>query len=173
MKYILGVLLISGLFVGTSAFVNSPNHAAQPEELKWYSNIEEAHAMSLKTNRPIFGFFTGSDWCGWCHRLQATVFNKPTFKEWASKNVILLELDFPRRKQLPALQAQQNNELKNFFGVQGFPTVWIFDMKLDAASKQYQINAMGSLGYPRSEEGKEDQAFIATANQILAQKGQK
>ena len=29
--------------------------------------------------------FTGSDWCGWCIKLQREVFSQPEFEDYASK----------------------------------------------------------------------------------------
>ncbi len=140
-------------------------------ELKWHVDLNEAQAVAKKTNKPIFAFFTGSDWCGWCKRLQATVFLKPSFKEWANANVVLLELDFPRRKQLPPKIAEQNNQLKGFFQPRGYPTIWMFDMKLNAEGTQYEIQPLGNLGYPSgSQPGQEDKKFIANADQILAKR---
>src|SRR5690606_2500467 len=66
----------------------------KPENPGWLVNIDEAYEISQKTGKPILANFTGSDWCGWCKKLTATVFSKPEFNEWAEKNVILLELDF-------------------------------------------------------------------------------
>ena len=45
----------------------------------WLVNVDEAYALSKKSGKPIMANFTGSDWCGWCHRLQANVFAKPAF----------------------------------------------------------------------------------------------
>ena len=56
-------------------------------------------------------FFTGSDWCGWCIRLQKEVFFKPEFKKWANKNVVLVELDFPKRTKLDEKTLRQNRKL--------------------------------------------------------------
>ena len=67
------------------------------ENAGWIVSLDEAVALSEKTGKPIMANFTGSDWCGWCKRLKAEVFDTPEFKDWASDNVILLELDFPRR----------------------------------------------------------------------------
>ena len=83
--------------------------AVHAQELAWNNNLEKAVDISKKTKKPLMLFFTGSDWCGWCQRLQRDVFVKPEFIAWAKKNVILLELDFPRRKHawhrwLPALR---------------------------------------------------------------------
>ena len=43
------------------------------EELTWHTDLTKATEISLKENKPMFLFFTGSDWCGWCIRLQNEV----------------------------------------------------------------------------------------------------
>ena len=130
--------------------------------------MAEAQKISNATHKPIFGFFTGSDWCGWCHKLTNDVLDKPEFIEWAKKNVVLLELDYPRRKQLSPELQQQNNELQQVFKVQGFPTVWLFFLETDEKSKKKNINPLGSLGYPQgAEQGKEQVKFLNDANTIL------
>ena len=68
----------------------------------WLVNLDEAYELSKETGKPIMANFTGSDWCGWCKRLSANVFVHDEFKQWASENVILLELDYPRRFKIPA-----------------------------------------------------------------------
>ena len=90
-------------------------------------------------------FFTGSDWCGWCIRLQTEVFKKPEFATWAKDNVVLVELDFPRRTALSAELTAQNNELQQFFAVQGYPTVWF----VNATTNDGKVNfdKLGSTGY--------------------------
>lgn len=160
--------LIFALILSVLAIPSMAQHADNAE-LKWYTNVMEAQQVSEATHKPIFGFFTGSDWCGWCHKLQADVFAKPAFVKWAKEKVILLELDFPRRKQLPADLAQQNNSLAQAFQVQGYPTVWYFTMTQDAATKKMVINALGQNGYPTgAERGKEEVKFLNDANTILA-----
>jgi thioredoxin-related protein len=137
--------------------------------LTWQSDVSKAYALSASTHKPIFAFFTGSDWCGWCHKLQKEVFAKPAFIKWASDNVVLLELDFPRRKQLPPELVQQNQALQQFFKVTGFPTIWMFSMNQDTENKRFLISALGTLGYPRDPEiGKEEVKFLEDANVVLA-----
>ena len=138
--------------------------------LKWYTDFTKANAESTKTGKPIFGFFTGSDWCGWCRKLKAAVFVKDDFKQWADSAVILLELDFPRRKKLPAKIAQQNRQLAQLFKVRGYPTVWLFTTTKNAETNQMNVDAWGQLSYPRAEAGKESQKFIGDALKILAKK---
>lgn len=138
-------------------------------KLTWYTDLAKAREVSDAKHKPIFGFFTGSDWCGWCRKLQADVFAKPAFVEWASKNVVLLELDFPRRKQLPAELAQQNQALQQAFKITGYPTIWLFYVSESGANGSMNLNALGSLGYPQgTESGKEELKFLSDANAILA-----
>lgn len=137
--------------------------------LTWHADVNKAYNLSKATNKPIFAFFTGSDWCGWCHKLQREVFNKPAFVTWANKNVVLLELDFPRGKQLPAEIVQQNQSLQQFFQVTGYPTIWVFNLSKDASTNQMMVSALGSLGYPAgAESGREEVKFLENANAVLA-----
>ncbi len=141
--------------------------------LNWYTDLSKARELSDASHKPIFGFFTGSDWCGWCHKLQSDVFAKEAFVTWANKNVILLELDFPRRKQLPDELVQQNQSLQQAFQVRGYPTVWFFYVTEDPSTHNLNLNALGSQGYPSGAEvGKEEVMFLNDANLILA-KGKK
>lgn len=166
-KYCLRFVLVLG--IALLGFTSGKYKKAAPE-LSWTSDLNVAHERSQKTGKPIFGFFTGSDWCGWCMKLQRDVFAKDAFKEWADKNVILLELDFPRRKVLPASLQEQNSGLQQAFQVRGYPTVWLFKADKDT-SNHYNLNAYGSLGYPTgATPGQEEVMFIKTANDILGKK---
>lgn len=140
--------------------------------LVWTTDVMKADSISKKTQKPIFGFFTGSDWCGWCHKLQREVFAKKEFVNWANKNVVLLELDFPRRKQLAPELQQQNNSLAQAFQISGYPTVWLFTIVKDSVNpNNVKLNALGSLGYPSGAiEGKEEIKFLENVNAILAKK---
>ena len=68
------------------------------QELKWETNIDKAMEVSSKTKKPMLLFFTGSDWCGWCIRLQNEVLKTPEFTKWANENVVLVELDLLKKK---------------------------------------------------------------------------
>ena len=143
----------------------------ETNQLTWYTDLTKAQELSNKSKRPIFAFFTGSDWCGWCKKLHHDVLDKPAFIDWAKKNVILLELDFPRRTQLAPELVKQNNELQQAFQVGGYPTVWLFYLMNDEVTKKKNINALGSLGYPQgAEAGKEEVKFLKDANTILTSK---
>jgi len=162
-------LLITFLVASVIGFSSFSSGNDTTEELEWHTRMETAQQKSVETGKPIFAFFTGSDWCGWCHKLQADVFAKPEFKKWAAENVILLELDFPRRKKLEPELAAQNNELRQVFRVTGYPTCWVFKLQLNEGTNQMNILPYGSLGYPSGAvKGKEQVKFLDTANQILS-----
>ncbi|MCB0577701.1 MAG: thioredoxin family protein [Phaeodactylibacter sp.] len=127
----------------------------------WLVDIDQAYALSQKTGKPIMANFTGSDWCGWCKRLTANVFSQPEFKKWADNNVILLELDFPRRKQIPDEIRQQNHSLQQAFQVRGYPTVWVFNLEKNKDG-QYAIEALGQTGYTPTV-----QQFTSGVDQML------
>jgi thioredoxin-related protein len=80
----------------TAAFFLLFSTLSFAQDLTWHTDMEKAISISQKEKKPIMLFFTGSDWCGWCIRLQKEVFKKPEFIEWAKSNVVLVEVDFPR-----------------------------------------------------------------------------
>jgi thioredoxin-related protein len=170
MKIIAHLALVLLLVVGFSSQAQKDSQKTE-QGLVWHTDIMKARELSAAGNKPIFAFFTGSDWCIWCKRLQHDVFSKPAFIEWANKNVILLELDFPRGKQLSPELAQQNNGLQQTFQVQGYPTIWIFFMNKDEQGQKFNLTPLGSCGYPQgAEPGKEEVKFIKDANALLAKK---
>ncbi|MCC6817125.1 MAG: thioredoxin family protein [Saprospiraceae bacterium] len=137
----------------------------QSENEGWLVDVDEAYALSKKTNKPILANFTGSDWCIWCKRLTAAVFVHDEFKNWAKKNVILLELDFPRGKSIPAKNQQQNQSMQQALQVQGFPTIWLFDLNKKNSNSQYSIDALGSTGYTTTPK-----EFISKIESFIAQR---
>jgi protein disulfide-isomerase len=104
-----------------------PDSAVPAAKSGWLTNLDEAKKEAQAKNRLLLMDFTGSDWCGWCIMLDKEVFSKSEFKEYASKNLVLLELDFPRMKKMPPEITAQNEQLAVKYGIQGFPTVVVFD----------------------------------------------
>lgn len=137
---------------------------AQSQENVWHTDLTKAMSISEKSKKPIMMFFTGSDWCGWCIRLQKEVFNTPSFRDWANKNVVLLELDFPRRTPITPELQKQNSELQSFFNVRGYPTIWI--TKANKKENQISFEQLGSTGYVSGGP----EVWIDGANKILAKK---
>ena len=135
------------------------------EELTWHTDLTKATEISLKENKPMFLFFTGSDWCGWCIRLQNEVFKTPEFINWAKGNVVLVELDFPRKKEQPEAIKMQNAQLQQQLQVRGYPTDWFVSASKTAEAK-INLNALGTTGYVAGGP----QVWLDGANQILKKK---
>ncbi|MBF4473313.1 MULTISPECIES: thioredoxin family protein [Flavobacterium] len=116
------------------------------QELKWYTDVKEAVQVSNNKKKPLMLFFTGSDWCGWCIRLQNEVLKTPEFGKWASENVVLVELDYPRRTVQSDEVKKQNNEMQQVFGIQGFPTIVFAKATLSKEGKM-NFEGLGNTGY--------------------------
>ena len=119
---------------------------AQTVDLNWHTDLSKAVSISINEKKPIMLFFTGSDWCGWCIRLKKEVFNHEKFKIWSDDQIILVELDFPRRKKLEPNILNQNRELARIFGVSGYPTCWLVKPQILENSKVNFLK-LGKLGY--------------------------
>ncbi len=133
------------------------------EGLVWHTDMNKAISISKKENKPLLLFFTGSDWCGWCIRLQNEVFKTPEFTAWAKEKAVLVELDFPRRKQLDENLRNQNNQLQQLFQVRGYPSIWFSKEGVSAEGKT-SLEQLGSTGYVAGGPTK----WLESANQIVA-----
>lgn len=150
--------------IAITLFLTLGSLTIQAQELTWQTDLNKAMEISKKSKKPLLLFFTGSDWCGWCIRLQKEVLKTPEFAKWAKDNVVLVELDFPRKTpQSPEIQ-KQNMELQQVFAVQGYPTVWF----TKATKKDGKLNfeQLGSTGYVAGGPS----AWLAGADKILANK---
>lgn len=115
------------------------------QELVWETDLTKAINISKVENKPLMLFFTGSDWCGWCIKLQKEVFKTPEFSKWANENVVLVELDFPRRKELSAEMKSQNEQMKQMFQIRGYPTVWL--VQPEEVDGKVNFRQLGKSGY--------------------------
>lgn len=104
--------------------------ANEEEKIHWLTNIEEAKKQALAENKQLLLFFTGSDWCGFCIRLEEAVLSTPEFREKLEQNYVPVVLDFPNKKELPEDVKEQNKEMKELLKVSGFPTVFIVSPEL-------------------------------------------
>lgn len=120
--------------VFVALFLAVPAHA----ELAWLSDFKLAQQQVKSGQRLLLMDFTGSDWCGWCIKLKKEVFSQPEFQTYAAKNLVLMEVDFPRAKQISPATKSQNEDLAQQYNVQGFPTILV----LNAEGK-----TVGQLGY--------------------------
>ena len=119
-KIILSAVLLTTILIGCSK--GSTN-----DGLNWEDNLESALQKAKTENKAVLVNFTGSDWCIWCQRLSGEVFSQPEFKEYAEANLILVRLDFPKDIEQSAETKAYNNKLAQKYGVQGFPTILLFN----------------------------------------------
>ena len=61
----------------------------------WLDDYQKAQQEAKASNKLLLLNFTGSDWCGWCIKLDKDVLSQAEFKDYASKNLVLMEVDFP------------------------------------------------------------------------------
>ena len=96
-------------------------------ESNWLHDFSKAQEEAKANHKLLFLNFTGSDWCGWCIKFDKEVLSQPQFKNFAHDNLVLLELDFPRRTSQPAEVKKQNVQLAQQYEVLGFPTIVVLN----------------------------------------------
>jgi len=112
----------------------------------WVTDYEEAFIKAKKENKHVLINFTGSDWCGWCKKLDREVFSQTEFKEYAKENLVLLKLDFPRRIPQSAEVKRKNQEYAQKFAVRGFPSIFIVQANQNVVLRT-GYKAGGPVGY--------------------------
>jgi thioredoxin-related protein len=125
----------------------------QAAEASWQTDYQKAAKQAAAENKTLLLDFTGSDWCGWCIRLDKEVFSQKEFVDYAKDNLVLVKLDFPREKPQSAAEKKQNEALMKKYGVSGFPTIVVLD------SQQKQL---GELGYQKGGAAKWVESLKAT-----------
>lgn len=128
-------LILAGLF-SSVAFAATPTNGASnggthsqtavPEpagKIVWQTNFAQAASIAQRENKPLFLFFTGSDWCGWCKKLESEVLDTPQFAKDMGSDFVFVKIDFPMKNPLPEAQTQENTQLKHKYGISGFPTI--------------------------------------------------
>jgi thioredoxin-related protein len=93
----------------------------------WDDNYAKSLEKAKAEGKPALLDFTGSDWCGWCIKLDDEVFSKSEFKKFAKEKLVLVELDYPHGKRLQKKVQEQNAELKGKFKINGYPTLILVD----------------------------------------------
>jgi thioredoxin-related protein len=91
---------------------------------EWHADFDAAQKEAQRTGKDLLVDFTGSDWCGWCIRLDKEVFQHDEF-DAGTKDFVLVALDFPNGDEAKAKvpNPARNEALKEQHGIQGFPTI--------------------------------------------------
>jgi thioredoxin-related protein len=128
-------------------------------EAAWLTDLPQAQAEAKTENKIVLMDFTGSDWCPWCIKFKQEVLDTPQFQQYAAKNVVLVEVDYPRKKVQSDDLKKANAALKDQYKVDGFPTLVVLDKNGKEIGRQ--------IGY---EDGGPT-AFIAKLEKFKAGKG--
>ena len=113
----------------------------------WLTNIEKAQALAKKEGRMVLVDFTGSDWCPPCKALHSKIFLSKEFKAYAKEKLVLVEIDFPRRKQLSDEQKKYNQAQAKKYGLRGVPMVLVFDSKGKQVHKEVGFRGQAPNAY--------------------------
>ena len=140
-KIAVGVLVCGALLQAAAA------------ELNWLTDLPKAQAQAKADKKLVMLDFTGSDWCGWCIKLNKEVFSQPEFADYAKKNLVLVEVDFPRSKPQSADQKKANAALQDKYKIEGYPTIIVLN------SEGHKV---GELGYQPGGP----KAFIAELDKL-------
>lgn len=101
--------------------------ATAADHLNWMTDLPKAQAKAKAENKLVFMDFMGSDWCVSCKQLDDEVLSTPEFADYAAKNLVLVQVDFPIHKQLSAKLKKTNDALSDKYDIQSYPTVIILN----------------------------------------------
>ncbi len=136
MKKITTLIAVAALTAGTALADES-----------WLTNIEQAQAIAKKEGKMVLVDFTGSDWCPPCKALHGKVLSTKKFKEYAKGNLVLVEIDFPRIKQISKEQKAYNQAQAKKYGLRGVPMVLVFDSKGKQIHKEVGFRGQTPAAY--------------------------
>ena len=114
---------LASVTVGVAA-LTSTAFATTPKG--WTTDLEKAFEKAKAEKKAVLVEFTGSDWCPPCIVMRKNVFSTKEFVNEASKNFILVELDFPNAD--PAMQ-EKNQPLADEIQRRGISDRPCFSMR--------------------------------------------
>ena len=117
---------------------------APAADLTWLTDLSKAKAQAKAEGKLVLMDFTGSDFCPPCIRLAKEVFPTQEFSDYAKQHLVLVEVDFPIKKQQPPELKAANEALAKEFKVDGYPTLIVLtpqgrklgELEFDADAKQ-------------------------------------
>jgi len=169
MRHPLGIIALGALLTAPITAGEGP----------WHADFDEAVEAAREQDKDLFVDFTGSDWCGWCIRLDEEVFAHEEFLTAAQEQYVLVKLDYPRSDEVKALvpNPRRNEELSSRYNISGFPTVLLMTADGDvfgqtgyqAGGPEAYVEHMGTL---RSEGRPALQEVIDLAEAFEASEGE-
>jgi protein disulfide-isomerase len=142
MKKLLVALAIGCLWLQTQA--------AESTSL---TDLPKAEALAKSQNKIVLMDFTGSDWCPWCIKFDKEVLNTPEFQDYAAKNVVLVELDYPNKTVQSDDLKKANAALRDRYKIEGFPTLVVLDKDGKEIGRQVGYSEGGPKAFIAKLEG--------------------
>lgn len=105
----------------------SPTSVKKPEAVVdfWLTDFAEAQREAVRRHSRILALFTGSDWSPASKQFHDDVELHPDFVNSFTGNFIFLRLDFATRAPIPAETREQNNWLRDRYGVTTYPSLLV------------------------------------------------
>lgn len=88
----------------------------------WIEDFAAAQKTAEKEKKLILLAFSGSDWCGWCVKMDKEVYSDKKFIQKAKNKFVLVMIDSPQNKDILTKLAQRENpKLVSKYSIRGFP----------------------------------------------------
>lgn len=113
----------------------------------WSTDYEASIAQAAASKKAILLEFTGSDWCPPCMKQNKDVFEQAAFEDYAKDKLVLVKLDFPRRKEQDPAIKERNQKLSTQYGVEGFPTIILLSPEGKELARQVGYAGGGVTGF--------------------------
>lgn len=129
MKNILIIITAMLIMWGCAKIDDASRNKTEPQikQAVWTYNIEDAVKTAKEQDKAVLVNFTGSDWCDWCFNLRDEIFKTPAFSKYAEKSLVLVELDYPQRKEQPEETQNYNRKILDKYAVIHFLTIILLD----------------------------------------------
>ncbi len=121
------IILLVCLGVGLALPAAAGKKVKKTSQDIWTTDLAAARQEAARQKKYLLLDFTGSDWCGWCRKLEKEVFSQELFRRRAPQDFILVRLDFPKKLKQDEKLKQRNQELSRKYGIRGFPTIILTD----------------------------------------------
>ncbi len=126
---------------------------ARAAELSWTTDLPKALEQAKTEKKLVLLNFTGSDWCPWCIKFDKEVFSTPEFAQYAKDHLVLVMVDFPRRKELSAQLQDANKALQKKYAVDGFPTYVVLSAEGQEVGRQVGYAPGGPKAFVEKLDG--------------------
>jgi len=88
----------------------------------WGEDFAAAQKAAAAGDKYILLAFSGSDWCGWCVKMDKEIYSDKKFVRTAKKSFELVMIDSPQNQDiLSPLAKKQNPGLVKQYHIRGFP----------------------------------------------------